>query len=101
MGAAARSLSAFSRFFLRAFCLLVDLLATLLCDTSPQELFMEWRIESQSDNCILFEVALQNILDALNSARCGSPHIVLGTLGSSLVAPTPPFLSDPPPPVDF
>ena len=38
-------------------------------DLNQNELFMEWRIESQSENCILFELALQNFLDALNSAR--------------------------------
>jgi len=38
-------------------------------ELNQTELFMEWRIESQSDNCILFEIALQNFLDALNSAK--------------------------------
>lgn len=36
---------------------------------NQSELFSEWRIESQSGNTILFEVELQNVLDALNSAR--------------------------------
>mmetsp|Transcript_24923 Transcript_24923/g.34158 ORF Transcript_24923/g.34158 Transcript_24923/m.34158 type:complete len:280 (-) Transcript_24923:433-1272(-) len=38
-------------------------------ELNVQGLFMEWRIESQSDNCILIEVGFQNLLDALNSAR--------------------------------
>lgn len=36
---------------------------------NPEELFMDWRIESQTNNIILLEVQLQNILDALNSAK--------------------------------
>lgn len=38
-------------------------------DLSVNELFVEWRIESQNDNFILFELTLQNLLDALNSGK--------------------------------
>eukprot|EP00614_Pseudopedinella_elastica_P004501 CAMPEP_0172602346 /NCGR_PEP_ID=MMETSP1068-20121228/22524_1 /TAXON_ID=35684 /ORGANISM="Pseudopedinella elastica, Strain CCMP716" /LENGTH=238 /DNA_ID=CAMNT_0013403651 /DNA_START=144 /DNA_END=860 /DNA_ORIENTATION=+ len=38
-------------------------------DLNQEELFIEYRIESQSSNCILFELSLQNFLDALNSAK--------------------------------
>jgi len=34
-----------------------------------KELFHDWRIESQSGNCILLQLTLQNLLDALHSAR--------------------------------
>lgn len=38
-------------------------------DLNQKELFLEWRIESQSGNCILFELSIKNFLDALDSAK--------------------------------
>lgn len=38
-------------------------------DLNQSELFLEWRIESASGNCILFELSLKNFLDALDSAK--------------------------------
>jgi|AntAceMinimDraft_5_1070358.scaffolds.fasta_scaffold112311_1 hypothetical protein len=38
-------------------------------DLNQAELFLEWRIESASGNCILFELGLKDFLDALDSAK--------------------------------
>ncbi len=38
-------------------------------DLNQSEMFIEWRIESASSNTILFELSIQNFLDALNSAK--------------------------------
>ena len=38
-------------------------------DIQQNEVFEEWRIESQSDNCILIELSVPNFLEALSAAE--------------------------------
>lgn len=51
----------------QAECLGDDVLT--FADLSVRDVFAEWRIESQNENNILLELTLQNLLDALNSAK--------------------------------
>ena len=52
-----------------ALCRARSLLTLMPLKFLLQEIFEDWRIESQSDNCILIELSLPNLLDALQAAK--------------------------------